>query len=182
MKKIIFTLATGFISMSGMINGAFGQKLNLSAALTPTDEIAFERSTPAEVANTNALSGINAKAIKDFSKAHKNVSNAAWLTNEDGFAATFRQNDVYNVVYYDKKGRWMGDLKGYTEDKMAADLRKMVKSVYYDYAITYVHEAETIESNREPTYIIHMQNDTTLVLLRIHDGEMEVWEQYKRGD
>ncbi|MEO6228705.1 MAG: hypothetical protein ABJB11_12860 [Ferruginibacter sp.] len=182
MKQLIFALAAGFISLPGMISGAFGQKLSLSAVLTPKEEITFERSTPAMGENTNPLSEINTKAIKDFSKSHKNVSNPNWVANKEGFAATFKVNDVYNVVYYNKKGRWMGNLKGYTEDKLAADLRKMIKRVYYDYAITYVHEAEMAESNHEPTYIIHMQNDKALMLLRIYDGEMEIWEQYKRGD
>ncbi|CAN5570533.1 hypothetical protein BH11BAC3_BH11BAC3_32960 [soil metagenome] len=182
MKQLIFTLAVGIISLSGMTSDALGQKLNLSAVLTPKEEITLERSTPAIIENTNELSGINTKAIKDFSKSHKNVNNATWLTNQEGFTATFKVNDVYNVVYYNKKGRWMGNLKGYTEDKMAADLRKMIKRVYYDYVITYVHEAEMAESKHEPTYIIHMQDDKTLMLLRIYDGEMEVWEQYKRGN
>lgn len=182
MKHLIFALAAGIISMSGITSGAFGQKLNLSAVLTPKEGMTLERSTAAIVEDANPLSGINAKAIKDFSKSNKDVDNATWLTNKEGFTATFKANDVYNVIYYNKKGQWEGALKGYTEDKLAADLRKMIKRVYYDYAITYIHEAETVNSNHEPTYIIHMQNDTTLMLLRIYDGEMEVFEQYKRGD
>jgi hypothetical protein len=128
------------------------------------------------------VTGINNKALNRFAKAYKNVTGASWEIVADGFVATFTSDGVRNTIYYNKNGTWAGSLKGYEESKMPTNIRKLIKPTYYDYAITYVQEAETILSNGLPTYIIHLQNNETIKLLRVYDGEVELWKDYPRGN
>ena len=84
------------------------------------------------------------------------------------------------TIYYGRHGKWFGSLKGYKEDKLSPELRKMIKREYYDYSITYVQEAETIDSEGKPTYIIHLEDNKSIKRLRICDGQMEIWQEYKK--
>lgn len=124
-------------------------------------------------------STINVKAIKSFKRSYKSIGNEQWSKIADGFAAFFDDNGVSNVIYYDKKGNWAGDLKGYHEDHMNKDVRDLVKSTYFDYKINYVNEVQTPENVDMPVYIVHIQGNNEIKLIRVCDGAMDVYQEFK---
>lgn len=183
MKHLNYALVAILLSALVTTNGAKAQKTDFSALYNDGSKVTLTKAVPANLTyEANALSGISTKAIKDFSKTHKNVSNEKWNTTADGFSATFTENDAYNVVFYSKKGSWVGEMKGYVEEKMPAAIRKIVKREYYDSKITYVQEVETLNSYRNVTYIVHLEDANTIKLVRVCDGEMDVCQQYTKGN
>ena len=60
---------------------------------------------------------------------------------------------------------------------MEGDLRYAVKSTYYDYEITLVHEIES--PNAPVTYIVQLLGKTKVINLRICDGEIEEWQKFE---
>jgi len=119
--------------------------------------------------------------VKNFSRAYKDVTTETWLETKDGFAARFNAEGIRNTILYDVKGHWAGSVKNYTEEKLATNIRHIVKSKYYDYSIFYVDELETYESGGVPTYIIHLEDKNSIKLVRLCDGEMDTWKEYKKG-
>ena len=81
---------------------------------------------------------------------------------------------------YDKKGKLLYSVYRYDATELPADVKSLVKREYYDYDIAGVEEVRTPE-NRNSVYLVHVQNDSKLKLIRIYDGETELVKEYKRG-
>jgi len=70
-------------------------------------------------------------------------------------------------------------IRSYSEDKMPTDLRHIVKSSYYDYEITRVHE---IETPLDPiTYVVQLTGEKELINLGIYDGQIEVLQKFNKS-
>ena len=114
---------------------------------------------------------MNPPVIRSFLKIYKDVSGEKWIEVKEGFVAMFNYNGMDYQVAYTKKGNLLRTIRSYNEDKMPADLRHLVKSTYYDYAITRVHE---IEIPLNPiTYVVQLlgkKNSLTYVFV------MEKWK------
>jgi hypothetical protein len=83
---------------------------------------------------------MSTKALKNFSKTFKDADNAAWEETGDGLKAEFTKDGIETNVFFDRKGRWIANVRNYQEDKLPKEIRHQVKSVYYDYNIFYVQE------------------------------------------
>jgi len=136
--------------------------------------------------STNVSSGtddhevINPKAMRNFTRMYKDVTYETWLETKDGYAARFNADGIRNTILYDIRGHWTGTVKNYTEEKLPTGIRHIVKSKYYDYSIFYVDELESNESGGVPTYIIHLEDNNNIKLVRVCDGEMDIWKEFKK--
>ena len=162
-------------------NGAYAQNSGSLAALDlPKHVFKIDGALITENANTVDLDAVNSKALKNFKKSYKTASGEKWSKISDGFLAEFTSNGISNKVYYNKKGQWSASLKGYGEDKFSRDIRSIVKHEYSDYKITYVEEIETLDTHGKPTYIVHVEDEDNIKLIRVSDGEMNVYKEYKK--
>jgi hypothetical protein len=81
--------------------------------------------------------------------------------------------------FFDRKGKHLCTIAYYDERGLSAEVRSIVKPVYYDYTI------KTVEEVRLPDrsiYYIEMQDATTLKTVRVANGEMEVINSLARAD
>ena len=140
----------------------------------------FEKSASKDVSDEVEMKNVNRKAVKDFALSFKNVTDEKWFKQRDGFVAMFTLDDIDYLIAYDKKGRKAYTIRNYNESKLPVDLRHIVKSTYYDYAITVVQEIET--PFNPITYIVHLEGKTELINLRICDGKMEEWQKFKKSE
>jgi hypothetical protein len=113
-----------------------------------------ESSNENESLSSSTKSKKSAKAFKSFSRQFKNVPDAIWeITNDGGFVASFGQEKVNSKVYYNDNGNYICTINRYAESELPASVRHMVKSTYYDYAITCVEE---IQFSTSTTYLVHI--------------------------
>ena len=179
MKKIFLALAVGCIPALATMNGASAQ--NSSTNSIPKNEIGFNKSLATGNSTATGTDAVNARAIKHFSKVYKNVKDATWVpTDGGGYRAVFSLSGISNKVYYKKNGQWSATLKNYKEEKLPFEVRDMVKRAYYDFAISYVDEVETPESEGSPTYIVHIEDKDNYKFIRVCNGEMNVWKALKK--
>src|SRR4030095_7293129 len=163
--------------------------LLMSTAITANGQIASNHVKPAgrfivlnkpEPGNSAGLGGrVNPSVIRSFLKTYKDVSGEKWIEVKEGFVAMFNYHEMDYQVAYDKKGNVLRTIRSYNEDKMAPDLRHIVKSNYYDYEINRVHEVETAFD--PPTFVIQLVGKKEVINLAMHDGEMEVLEKFNRS-
>jgi hypothetical protein len=181
MKKTLIALAAIYILFVAFSYSANAQGTNNVIAFTDTK--AFTKSLNYLVflddsviaTNSAELSAINAKAIKDFKKRFGNATNEQWYRIPDGFLSYFTTDGFSNRVLYDKKGHWEYTVKFYPEDKLPHDIRALVKSTYYDCAITVVEEIQAVDNL---VYIVHLEDKKSIKNLRVsQDGEMDVIEE-----
>ena len=180
MKKILFALLAGLIPALAVINETFAQSGNAITSLTPVKNYFDMESKKGVTENSNTAGLVNAKALKIFKKQY-NVNSEKWMKEGNCITATYKQDGISHCIYFDKKGHWVASLKTYNEDKMPKDIRKMVRQEYYDYKILAVQEVETYESHSVPTYIVTIEDDKNIKQIRIGDGGMDVYKEYKRS-
>jgi len=128
-------------------------------------------------AHASNCDDINSKAMKNFGRSFRNVSNEKWYEVDNALIATFTLNDIDYRVDYCKKGYWLRTIRTYDETRMPGDLRYAVKSTYFDYEINLVHEIES--PNAPVTYIVQLLGKTKVINLRICDGEIEEWQKFE---
>lgn len=180
MKKFLFAIIAGSISLLAITNGAIAQTSNkLKVFYSPGNDVVIDASMSA-TSRTPGLDVINIKALNNFRKAYKEATSVKWIKGDHGITAQFIANGIQTVVYYDTKGHWQGSLKNYYEEKFNSKLRGLVRSAYYDYKIYYVQEIETINSYGAPTYLAYIQDDANFKVIRIGDNVMDVYQQFKK--
>jgi hypothetical protein len=186
MKKISFTglgitlpmLAISLIFYGQATKTGLGVSNNISSA-----------ESPASKTNVSTLdrSDVRSKAVREFVRSYKNVSNEKWYNVQDGFIAMFILDDINYRVDYDKKGNWLHTIRTYNENKLPSDVRHLVKSSYYDYNIIVVQEIEIpwepfMDFATEPfIYIVHLEGKTKLINLRVSNGEMDEWQKFDKS-
>jgi len=87
---------------------------------------------------------------------------------------------ISTTQVHDKKGRLLYQVKRYDENQMPKEIRSLVRSQYYDYNIVGVEEI-TIPGEEKSIYVVHLQDDTTIKIVKVYDGVMEVTGEYVRG-
>ena len=122
---------------------------------------------------------IRSVALRHFMNAYGEELNAEWNLTRFGYRAEFRKEEIKYLVDYDKGGYWLSTIRIYTEKKMPRDIRRIVKSVYFDYKIELVSE---VNYGKHIVYHINIQDETSLKKLIVIDGEMTVEAEYTRAD
>ena len=180
MKKFLIALAIVSVPALTGINRASGQaKADVEISNLQKNNNAIKKmTTPVKDYYITDPEVINPKALKDFDKNYKNAEAVRWVRGKDGFYVEFILNDIKTRVFYDAYGKWFGSVRTYSEDKLPQTIRGIVKSQYYDYSIFFVEELEIVQSDGIPTYLVHLEDKNNIKLLRIFDGEMEVWRHY----
>ncbi len=181
MKKVFFAFVAGCIPALATMNGTFAQNSMSPGFLDDSKPgIVFNRTLVPSNSEVADIAVENAKAKKNFSRTYKGVAGETWLTTKQGVQARFSVDGVTTFVYYGKNGQWLANLKGYGEDKLPFEVRDMVKRVYYDFNIIHVKEIETMSNKGIPTYIVYLEDDTHYKLIRVGNGEMDVWKEFTK--
>ena len=177
MKKTIFTGIAFALAMLVINLTSYGQAAVISLRLSNLASSA-ENAVSESAAHTLGRGDVYSKAMKNFTRSFKNVSNEKWYEVGDVLIATFTSDDIDCRVDYSKKGYWLHTMRTYDETKMEGDLRHSVRSTYFDYEINLVHEIES--PNAPVNYIVQLIGKTKVIKLRICEGEMEEWQEFEK--
>ena len=125
------------------------------------------------------LNEISAKAVRNFIRDYKNVSDAKWFISSVGkFVAYFISNGIVSRVFYDKKGNYEFLLRYYNEENLPYEVRHLVKSNYYDFSIYLITE---FTCDNKIAYIVKIEDKTSWKTIQVVNGEMVVTEEYLKG-
>lgn len=179
MKKVLnSTLAV--ILIAAMVNTAAAQGNSAQPQKVNIDKNSVElkeSSNSSAFVNAMNRADVNGRAVKDFEKTFKNAASAIWYPNGKGFTVRFHNNGTKTSVEYDKKGNWKSTVSYYGEDKMSKDLRKQIKSTYFDYKINQVIEIHTLEGS---AFIVQLEDENSFLNIRVIEGEMDVYEEIRK--
>jgi hypothetical protein len=172
MKKVFLTSLLAVIGVLGMTFSVFSQNTSIAMGETPA--------APAMLLSegTNYNSAVNTKAMRSFKKMFTSVEGEKWYEYKGAYAAVFAADDVRFRVEYDARGNWSATEKDYFESKLDRDVRKVVKSVYFDYTITSIREITTSTFFSTPVYIIHIEDASSFKNIAVYEGEMSIVDQY----
>ncbi|HEY0680044.1 MAG TPA: hypothetical protein VGD17_17285 [Chitinophagaceae bacterium] len=140
-------------------------------------------SAPAGKVNTIEKSAlpvneINVRAVRDFSKEFKNVTDIQWFKANDGFVAYCKLGSTKIKVFYDQHGNYKCTVRNYGETELPKEVRHLVKSSYYDFDIFYVTE---ISSAFEKAYIIKLEGKSSWNDVKVMNNEIISVSEYTKG-
>jgi hypothetical protein len=183
MKKIIsLPVIFSFFCFAALPNRADAQTMSKNPDIVKSESLSaamkLTEDSKNEITEITYVTEVNQKAMNDFKRTFRDVNNEKWYSIKNGFLAEFSLHAAKNRVVYDKKGNWIFTVSYYDEKNLPAEIRAIVKPVYYDYTISRVEEVHT---DNKIIYIVHVQNDSSLKTLRICEGEMDLIEDLPRS-
>ena len=117
---------------------------------------------------------------QSFQKDFPNAENIHWGENNDGYSVTFTVKSILTRITYDKKGRFTGSLRNYSEQILPFYLTNKLKKKYPGQEIYGVTEVTT---PNDVTYFVKLQSDKYWTTVRLEaDGSSEMVEQYGRDN
>jgi len=178
MKSLIFAF---FIAMSVSIimGGAIKAQYSAHSAML---SYSYEKRiksrgefNKAEDSGFHYFNEINARAVREFMKSYDDVYDVRWYKSDRRYVASFEKDSVITRLYYNNRGDLEVTLRYYSENRLSPEIRRIVRSKYFDYHIFHVSEAI---QNGSITYQIKMQHKTHYRIINITNGEMEEILEY----
>ena len=111
------------------------------------------------------------KATREFWRMYGEEKNEKWYKLPGGYLAEFNEGSVQNKMVFDKCGNWLYTMREYFEKDLPKEVRRLVKSTYYDFSIGWVKE---VSQRQSLVYVVHVDSPSEWKDLLISDGEIEV--------
>ncbi|MEP6684636.1 MAG: hypothetical protein ABJA35_15305 [Parafilimonas sp.] len=87
---------------------------------------------------------------------------------------------VTETPVYNKTGQLLYTVKRYDESSLPKEISRLVRNTYYNFDIIGVEEV-ILPSDTNSIYLVHIGNDKKLETIRVHNGNSEVINEYKKG-
>lgn len=121
-----------------------------------------------------AVSGANFKVSEkiqtEFYKTFTGAENVKWYELDRKILVKFSMNEMNHRTLLNKKGGMIYHISYGSEKNLPAEVRKIVKSTYFDYKITM---AVKVEEDNRAIWVVDMEDDKTLITVRVENEEME---------
>jgi len=118
---------------------------------------------------------VNSKAVRDFMKRYKDVSNEKWTITDAGITASFVNGEIGHSVCYDEKGNWLFTVRRFSEKHLPKKILSVIRKKYFDYNINGVEETE--KPFKPLVYQVLLENETGWIKLRGVEGELSELER-----
>jgi hypothetical protein len=129
--------------------------------------------SPAEEGQPVVYNEISTKVLRSFYKTYGDIEGAKWYKTGQGFAVSFKQNGMSTSIFYTRTGAFDSRVNYYTEEKLPAAVRTLVKTNFPDYAISHITE---VHKNDVIAHLVKIQDKTTVKTVKVIDGEWELIE------
>ena len=122
---------------------------------------------------------VTKKVSDSFSSLFKDAKAPKWFEADKNYVVDFILNNQVNKAEFTKKGRLVYHMAFGNEKQMPADIRTIVKSKYFDFAIN-----STVKINYEEksAWIVNIEDDEQFLVLRVVDGVMDVLDKIEKHD
>ena len=130
-----------------------------------------ERPLPKYLLRSEAANypGVTLTVLQVFKRDFAGTKDVEWSMVGNNYQARFIQNDRKTRIVFDPKGHIIYSISYGTVKSLPADIRKTVRSIYYDYDIMYVAE---VHSYNKTAWFLSLEDETSLVTLKVIDGEV----------
>jgi hypothetical protein len=99
-----------------------------------------------------------------------------WSMAGKYFLNCFNVNGLLTYAWFTKNGKLVNVTTYGTEKDLPADVRKIVKSEYYDYKIAVTIQ---VKENNRNIWVVQLDNASEYITVRVEDGEMERVYQFQ---
>jgi hypothetical protein len=125
-----------------------------------------------------ASTNVSAKVNKAFSQHFKGASHLRWYQLEQQFLVKFIQNDQENHALLTKRGQLIYHISFGEEQHLPAEVRSIIKSIYYDHKITRVLK---VNQNERSVWVISIEDDKEHIMARVENMELEETQRIQKS-
>jgi hypothetical protein len=174
MKKLTYRRIFVILSIILCVGNAHAQQNVdhnwLASVSSVSDLLNYASPSSSSLSNPPDELKVSPKALQSFTKLYQNPEFVRWAKNNKTYLATFNQDNKKYRVAVGENGKLIYSLCYIQEKDMPFDVRKMVKTVYYDYAI---NVALLVKQDNRTIWLILMEDSNKYLTVRIEDDEME---------
>jgi hypothetical protein len=111
------------------------------------------------------------RATRDFWQRAGEQKEEQWYKSSQGYVAEYAAGPVKARFVYNQKGDWVYSILTYGPKGLPEEVRKLVRSEYYDYEITWVKE---VNEEDVVVYVVHLEDEASWKEVAVQDGEIRV--------
>jgi len=158
MKTQIITTLKIFVLSATIISASHAQG-NLNTKEVPSTE-----STPSVVPVANT------KITRALDGYFKNATNVRWYEIKNNYVVKFSLDGREHRTLFTKNGNLIYHITYGAEGLLPAEVRRLVKSEYFDQKITRVLK---VNQDQRTIWVIHMEDQKEFIMVRVEDGQLE---------
>lgn len=177
MKQLFFSLLVSGLLTTTVTNHLQAQFIAKDGLHQKFDLSQFKDEPDPLMANSSVT--VNTKILKSFGKNFTSATNVSWYQVDNLYVAKFNENEVANKIYYAANGNVRAAMRCYSEKLLPSEVRRQVKSTYYDFTILQVIEVTVGDAT---AYLVQMQDEKSYLTVRIQDGEMNIYSAFKKAE
>ena len=132
-----------------------------------------------EIYGTTDKTAVTEKVTESFSKIFKEASAPSWYVVNKRIVVNFILNDQRNKAVFEKNGMLVYHLVYGNEQQMPSDVRKIVKSKYFDYKI---NSTINVTTEGRSVWIVNISDPKEIMVLRIEDGTMDIRDRFANSE
>ena len=115
---------------------------------------------------------------QSFEQSFPNAEHVTWSDDPDGYTVSFTIKSVLTRISYDKKGKFTGSLRNYSEQMLPFYITNLLTQKYPGDKIFGVTE---ITSPDDINYFVKLEGSKNWITVRIdNDGNIMVVEKYRK--
>jgi hypothetical protein len=118
------------------------------------------------------------KVWRNFREYFSDTENPSWYMVNKDFLIKFMTDDNLNHALFTKRGNLVYHISYGYEKNLPEDIRRLVKSSYYDYNI--IRAIKVTEANRL-IWIVNLEDARNLILVRLEEGELEEVQKIEKS-
>lgn len=120
---------------------------------------------------------VSKKISESFASLYKGAEEPQWFQSDKNYLVDFILNNQVNKALFTKNGKLVYHMAFGNEKQMPADIRTIVKSKYFDYAIT---STLKIDIREKSAWIVNIEDAEQFFVLRVVDGAMDVLDKINK--
>jgi len=132
-----------------------------------------------EIYGSANKAAISEKVTKAFDRAFKDATDVTWYVVNKQIIVNFILNDQKNKAVFQKNGLLVYHLVYGTEKQMPEDVRRVVKSKYYDQKI---NSTINVKTEDRSVWIVNVSDPKEITVLKIENGTMEVKDKFPNSE
>ena len=153
-----------------LISGTIGSIIFLSSAFAQGDSFEKSRLNTIPSSFSDKKISLNIKIRRSFIQYFEDATNQRWFEADKNFLVKFNLDGHENRALFAKDGRLIYHIIYGTEKDLPGDVRRLIKSTYYDQVITRI--LKIIQDDRL-IWVIHMEDNQEYIMARVEDNELE---------
>jgi hypothetical protein len=121
----------------------------------------------------------NVRMHFDFTNRFKGATNIQISSEDYSYLISCATDGGFNRATYSRKGRWERTIRTYPNEKLDETIRANIKYAYPRFSI--FGSVTEVKSGNETAQLVTIEDQKTWKRIKVVDGELEVYEEYRKS-